>query len=155
MIIFKKAKIDDCKELADNMRQAEIDEVMTSGAQSPYQAVKSSFEASLFAVSAFNGKNGNKIVATFGVAADNYFACAAKVWMLTSNEIANVRVKSVLKASKYWIDKMLKFYPVLYNFVDTRHTKSIKWLEACGARIDFENPVEFNEVDFYYFELKR
>ena len=155
MIIFKKAKIDDCKELADNMRQAEIDEVMTSGAQSPYQAVKRSFELSLFAVSAFNGKNGNKIATVFGIAVDNYFASAAKVWMLTSNEINNVSVRTVLKASKHWINKILVFYPMLYNFVDSRHVKSIKWLEVCGAYIDFEKPIQCDGIDFYYFELRR
>lgn len=152
MLIFKAAKIEDCRELAENMRQAEIDEVMTSGAKSAYQAVKSSFDLSSFSTSLFYK---DKIVLMFGVVPVNFLGSKAKVWMLTSNEIGNINVKTFLKASKYWINRLLLIYPTLYNFVDARHTKSVKWLEVCGAYIDFENPVKCNEVAFYYFELKR
>ncbi|MDR2427195.1 MAG: hypothetical protein LBD46_08480 [Endomicrobium sp.] len=154
MLAFSTAFKSDCDKLAQNMRQAEIDEVMTSGAESPYEAVKASFDVSVISDVILND---GKLVGMFGIVPKNYLASRCLVWMLTTNEIENVNVKAFIKASRYWINKTLGIYPLLYNWVDSRHIKSIKWLKLCGAYIDFENPIKCgkDEVAFYYFELKR
>jgi hypothetical protein len=54
----------------------------------------------------------------------------------------NIQVigRTFLKESRYWVNEMGKSYDFLYNFVDKRNWKSLKWLQFCG----FEPKQELN-----------
>lgn len=157
MIIYEKGNViirDSVHWDIDNfksMREADKAEIWAEGHFDPKFALTSSIQNSSVSLTFLH--NG-AIVGMFGVSPDSMLATRAKVWMLTSEEIYNVKI-CFLKCSRWIIDKFLSLYPTLWNFVDARHEESIRWLRWVGAKIFDSVPYGIEKIPFHYFNLEK
>jgi len=53
------------------------------------------------------------------------------VWLLSSEDLFK-HIKQFIKECPKWVEDMSKGYDYVYNFVDKRNWKSLKWLQFLG-----------------------
>lgn len=151
-----KLKPEDVLDLADNMRAAEADEVWASNGWTPLEALTQSLKNSVHTLSIWNCVGSHRrIVGICGLVVRQFLADKALVWMLTSNEIDGCSAREYLKFSKIIIGVWLERFGTLYNFVDARHIKSIRWIKACGGHIFEPSKYGYEGKPFHYFEYRR
>lgn len=63
-------------------------------------------------------------------------------WLLTDGRIFEQFPKSATRAAKAWVEYQLSLVHLLFNVVHQDHTRTIKWLEALGFTIGYNNPTE-------------
>jgi hypothetical protein len=147
-ISIRESVPDDIHSLSSSLREPDRLEVLASGS-TPFEALTESYKASTIRLSAFlNGK----IIAMFGIAPKTILGETAVVWLLTAPEVEQIKFTFV-KLSKRHVKLFLEQYPILENWVDSRYTQAIKWLELLGAKFDLEQNV--NGIPFYHFEIRR
>lgn len=92
----------------------------------------------------------------FGVASASLLSTSGVPWMLGTDEIARWGATYlVLKNSKYYVDKMLKPFDNLENWVDIRNEISIRWLKWCGFSFDGPVPYGIHRGLFQRFYLNK
>ena len=64
-------------------------------------------------------------------------------WMLSSDDLFK-HTKQFIKECPHWINEMGIGYKYLYNFVDKRNWKSLKWLQY----LKFEPKTEIGDYGF-------
>lgn len=139
---------DDIHSLSSFLREPDRLEVLASGS-TPFEALTESYKASTIRLSLlFN----DKVIAMFGIAPKALLGETAVIWLLTAPEVEQIKFTFV-KLSKRYVKLFLEQYPILENWVDSRYTQAIKWLELLGAKFDWEQNV--NGVPFYHFEIRR
>ena len=137
-------------ELAENMRQVDIDEVYASSGHTPLQAVLSSVELS---DENFTFLHESKVVAIAGIREVN--ENSAVPWMLCSNAIEDFKKdykKTFYKCTRQWVDDMNERYQMLFNYVDARNEVTIRWLKH--LKFEFPKLIEdygFEKIPFYLF----
>lgn len=87
------------------------------------------------------------VIAVFGVARELF---GNIVWLLGTDKI-NLHKKEFVKKTKVLADFYTFKYQYIYNFVDSRYTKAIKWIKALGFLFDDSINISFMKVPFYYF----
>jgi hypothetical protein len=117
----------DLYRIADNMRAADRREVKASSGFSPRKALLVSFYRS---DKCYTVLLNEKPIAMFGVTQSDH-PDAAVVWLLATPDLEKVWVR-FLRESRRWMDELQAGYKAIYNFIDCRNTKSIRWLEAHG-----------------------
>jgi len=116
--------------LADNMCQADINEVFASNGVSPKTAVLSSVSCSNRLVCYFDG---DQLLALGGVGINENGS--GSPWLLSTNYLNDWKrnnLRTFLKCSRSWIEHINDEYPHLENYVDERNTESITWLKHLG-----------------------
>lgn len=133
--------------MKDSMRKEEIDEVWASYHFTPFQALSNSFYLSSESYTVvFRGLP----VAMFGLVPDKNKEGCALVWLLTSTEVEKIWIR-FLKLSRKVIEGLRESYPVLYNYVDSRYEKSIKWIKWCGGEVFAPEAYGIEKLPFNYF----
>ena len=99
----RKAELKDALELAPKIRKGDRQEIMASNGATPLEA--------LVIPSKEKG---------YGV-----------VWLLSSEDLFK-HIKQFIKECPKWVNEMSKDYEYVYNFVDERNWKSLKWLQFLG-----------------------
>jgi len=130
--------------LAD-FREADRQEVWASGRQTPEEALRTSVEASSQYCQTFlwNGVP----VAICGMSSNSVWGVP---WMLATESITEWG-KPFIKEGIIVVDEMLKIRRQLTNYIDSRNTKSIKWLQFIGFTVAFDAPQMVNGEIFYRF----
>ena len=141
-----------CRALGPNLRECDMKEIWLShhvqdGVKGLDDCRKSSCESWCWSV-------GGKPVAAFGVCLIPYVPGYAIPWLLGSREIYR-NIDSFLRISKLVVERWIKNYAVMVNFVHIDNHKSIKWLIWLGFTIfDCEEFGLEGEL-FYRFEIRR
>jgi len=131
------------------MRPLEVSEVWASHHLRPKEAVSVSC---LDSVQAFTIIHDYHLVGMFGIVPDSLIGERAQVWLLTTEEIYNMRIR-FLKLTRHFIDEMRKSYPVLYNWVDARNEQCVRWLKWAGAEVFPPETHGVDKMPFHYFVL--
>ena len=137
-------------ELAENMRQVDIDEVYASSGHTPLQGILESVEMS---TDSFTFLYEGKVNAIAGIREVN--ENSAVPWMLCSNVIEDfkkTRKKTFYNGTKQWVDEMNERYQMLFNYVDARNEVTIRWLKH--LKFEFPKLIEdysFQKIPFYLF----
>lgn len=132
--------------LADNIRRADMDEILAVGF-TPYKATLSSYRASLIPQAAFiNGK----LSAVWGVCG-NPLGDEGHPWLLTTDEVYNISALRFAKIYQRECAKMLRIFPILTNYVDSRYTSAIRLLNIIGFTVDEPEPYGENGIMFHKF----
>ena len=78
------------------------------------------------------------------------------VWMVGTDELTSKRSYRVdlIKKGKEEVDKLLKTYNVLYNYVYAENTSAIKWLKALGFTFINLHP-EYGHMKKPFYEFVR
>lgn len=116
--------------LAPKMRQADRDEIKASDNVGAVEALMTPFEYKGHRTWSVIGTDEEYVIGMFGSVPtlDPEYGIA---WLLSSEELFNYK-KEFIKQSPEWIEEMGKGYKYLYNWVDCRNEKSIKWLRYLG-----------------------
>lgn len=138
--------------IADNMRQADVDEVMASHGHTAHEAMTFSIRASqLVSVVEIYDEPSCVVGLTAG---KSTITRVGSPWMLGTDNITKHR-KIFVKSSPVVIEDMLHECNLLSNYVHVKNHASIRWLKGLGFTI--ESPVEYgiNEELFHPFYLRK
>lgn len=138
----RPAILKDALELAPRIRKDDRAEIKASNNSSPLEALVLPFTQVNGRVYSIIGTKDEGVIGMFGSTPtiEPEFGVA---WLLSSDNLFK-HTKQFMKECPYWIKEMGKDYKYLYNFVDRRNWKSLKWLQYLG----FESKSEIGEYGF-------
>lgn len=143
-IIICPSVFEDIEELAPNLRQDDIREVVYCG-YTPFQALLRGF---IFSDTCYSVKFHYKTIGMFGVSDYTMPKGYGSIWFLGADECINHPVSFVKQGIKY-TTQFLRKYDILLNAVHSQNTSHINWLKAIGFTIT--SPVMINNHKFYQF----
>jgi hypothetical protein len=150
-LIVRDSRPEDLEPIAANMAQADRDEIWASNHALPLDALKRGFDAG----PSFTVELKGEPIAMFGVTSmGKHDDQAGVAWLLGTDKIKTTQT-AFLRLSRKVFKMLLSLCPVLYNFVDVRHKRSIEWLKWCGAA--FSEPTEYGveKMPFRLFLIRR
>lgn len=151
LLTIKTSELHDICLLKDSLRLEDKIEIWSAYNQSPERSLLVSYmTSSLCWTTILN----DKPIMMFGCVSHPELKDHANVWMLGSAEIFDIK-KTFVKQSKIYIAKMLEHYEVLYNWVDNRYKKTLKWLQMVGAEIHAPMKFGIEQELFNYFTIKK
>lgn len=119
-------------DLAGDLRSTDYAEIKATSGEDPATALVS---AVMVSTHAWVILADDDPIAAFGCA-PSADPSSAVVWMLGSprmDERANAI--AILRLSRPYLDQMQTAYASLWNHIDARNDRSMKWLEWCGFRV--------------------
>jgi len=134
--------------LASSMRAEDVAECYAYG-RSPAQALEESLARATYAYTAI--ADGEPI-AMWGVREVGLLGGEAVVWCLTGEGIWRHK-KTFLRGSRAFAEYLRKRYSTVWNLVDSRYTRAIRWLKWMGFSI--HGKVMVGDVPFYLAVLRR
>ena len=140
-------------DLSEELRQSDLDEIKASTGEDPATAVVASVMVSDHAWMVLDDEDP---IAVFGCAPTDD-PSAALVWMVGSDRMDEPEnALGILRLSRRYKDAMHRTYPVLYNWIDARNEKSLKWLDWCGYEIlDADHEYGVERRLFYLFAKRK
>lgn len=141
---------DDILQLAQNMRERDVAEIKAASGRDPLSSVRRSVESSIWARAFFLN---DRLMCIAGLALFQDGQLAAP-WAL-STTMLDTHAKAFVKYSRDTVREMLAIHPHLFNFVDARNTKSIRWLRGVGFTIHPAVPYGVSGLPFHPFEMMR
>ena len=126
----RPATIKDALQLAPKVRIADREEIRASDNKSPLEALVVPFSIDKSKNYTIVGNLNEGVIGMFG-------ACPTKdpaygvAWLISSEDLFK-HTKQFMKECPYWISQMGNGYEYLYNWVDRRNWKSMKWLQFLG-----------------------
>ena len=149
MVEFKKPTQEMIQFIADNMRQADVDEVTAASGATPLQAITSGVEISAFSsVAVINGD----IVAIMGVVKNSALSDNGVPWLLGTEDIVK-HYREFLGASPSVLNAMMNICPNLMNHVHAKNKISVRWLKWLGFKIEEAGPFGINGELFHKFTI--
>lgn len=148
-IVVRPVEPGDIEILAANMRQADIEELAACG-HSPIEALEGSVKLSTHC---WTGTADGEIGCIFGLTPISLMGGIGCPWML-GTELVTKNAGAFIKHSRSYIQEMLQAYPHLFNFVDARNAKAIRWLKRSGFTLHDPVPHGPYGMLFHPFEMK-
>ena len=126
----RPAVLADVLELAPKMRTADREEIRASNGKSPLEALVIPFTYKKSRNYTIIGTANEGVMGMFGVTPtkDPEYGVA---WLLSSEDLFK-HTKQFIKECPYWVSQMSEGYTYIYNWVDRRNWKSLKWLQFLG-----------------------
>lgn len=134
MIEFKLSTIEEARQVGENLRPSDANELALAFGEPPIEVCVESVQRSVIAWTAL--KNGIPI-AIFGVA--HFKPGVGLVWLLATPQ-ADVERRAFLVSARKYVGHMARIYPVLFNFVLSANTRSRAWLKRLGFVEDKQLP---------------
>lgn len=152
MIQWVKPTVVLVESIAEDMRQADAEEVWASNHHSPIESMMKGWELSDVSTVAIDD-NGEPLV-MIGLVKRDVLTGSGVVWMLGADR-AMKHKKEFFRQTKPIINEMLTICPRLCNMVHSKNTNSILWLKWLGFTI--EDPIPHGPDDelFHRFHLER
>ena len=126
----RPAILADALQLAPKVRIADREEIRASNGSSPLEALVIPFTYKEGRSYTIIGTAKEGVIGMFGVAPtkDPEYGVA---WLLSSETLFK-HTKQFIKECPYWVSQMSEGYTYIYNWVDRRNWKSLKWLQFLG-----------------------
>ena len=139
-------------ELADNMRQADIDEIKASHGVDPLKGSIISFRSS---ESCFTGMVDNRVGCLFGTIRGHVMSDRGMPWLLTTDLVERYALQFLLGSRDVMI-QMKRAFGFLENWADIRNEVALKWLRWMGFRMCHAEPwgVERRLFQRFYWKEK-
>lgn len=151
MIQWVKPTVELVQSIADDMRQADAEEVWASNHHTPLQSMMKGWGLSDVSTVAIDD-TGEPLV-MIGLVKRDVLTGSGVVWMLGSNRALKHK-KEFFRQTKPIIDEMLTICPRLCNMVHSKNTNSILWLRWLGFTIDDPIPHGPDDELFHRFHLE-
>lgn len=134
-------------DLSEDLRPGDYDEIKALSEETPAVVLVSSV---MLSTHAWVILDGGTPIAAFG-AAPSDDPDRGIVWMLGSPrmDIPNNAI-GILRRSVPYMDEMHATYPTLFNYIDARHEKSLRWLRWCGYELIEEVPDHGLEARLFF-----
>lgn len=138
------------KAIAENIRDADRIELWASSRSEPLDAMLRGMERT---ASAFTAIYDGQVAAMFGASPYSIMGNKGAAWMIGSKvlELQGAQ-KDLLRLSVPVLEYMLDQFPgLLYNFVDQRNDKAIRWLKWLGFQFGEAIPYGVDGLPFLPF----
>ena len=137
-------------ELAETMRQDDVNEIWASSYSTPQTALSCALRGSL---QAWTGLIDGRVACMFGVVPESLMGGSGFPWMLGSDLIISHQ-KLFLRRCRKNVAMMAEQFNYLHNYVDDRNVKAVKWLEWLGFEIGEPEPFGVLGLPFRHFEMR-
>lgn len=125
---------EDLKYIADNMRPEDVAEIEASGVYpSPFVALQKSV---LVSRDTWVAKYGEEPLCVFGVGTVKLMSTALGFPWLLSTPAVEKHPGALLRIGRWHVERALKTFDILENYIDARNTKAIGWLRWLGFSFD-------------------
>lgn len=148
-VVVRPVQPGDIETLVERMRQADVDEVNACG-YAPLEALHQSVNRS---TQCWTATADGEMACMFGVTPISMICGIGCPWMLGTDLITK-NAGAFIRHSRSYIVDMLQAYPHLFNFVDTRNVKAIRWLKRAGFTLHDPVPHGPYGMLFHPFEMK-
>lgn len=135
--------------VANNMREADLDELAATGTRDPHRALTMGFEMSK--PSCYTFVMDDLPVSMFGVAPLEGHPAWGSIWMLGTDDVTDKCSFHFLRWSKRFLPNLLEPYDMVCNIVDARNTVHIKWIQWLGFK--FLRPITFGPENRTFWEF--
>lgn len=136
--------------IGENMRQADADEIRALGLE-PMVGVWQAFRASSHA---WTLRVNGEPVCVFGLVPTNLLGRTALIWLLGTDGVPS-NARSFVAACRPSLEKCLELYDHLYNWVDVRHSASLRWLKWMGFEFSDPAPHGMLGMPFRRFDMRK
>ena len=126
MPYIKIASEQDAKELSQNLRKEDLDEIKANANANPYHALVSGVKYSHLPLAIMNDEN--KPIMIMGVV--SHGKQLGLIWLLSYQKLNHIIC--IFTQLQRCIGLFLQSYPVLYNYIDARNTLHLNWLKWLG-----------------------
>jgi len=141
----------DLEHVAQNMRQADRDEIFAARGQRDMHAVLG--RAIMLSTHYWIGVADEEPCAIFGVAPLSLLSGSGSPWLLGTERVYAAR-GALMREGRHYLHRMLAVYPHLVNYVDARNERSIRWLARLGFAIAPAAPYGESGLPFHRFEMR-
>lgn len=145
MIEVVPSTTDHVRELTDNMRQSDRDELIRLGLE-PSDGLFFSYEFSVVRKTALID---GKVAAMWGVFGTPT-GITGQPYLLTSPLVETISPFKFAKIYKNEVEQMKKLFPVLQNYVDASYTGAVRMLKIAGFILE---EATLNDNAFYKFSM--
>lgn len=136
--------------IAGNVRDADRVEIWAASMSKPERVLRNGLRYSDFAVT---GMADGEAVCMFGIVQESLVGNVGVPWMVGTKKLDEVAL-TFLRRCKAPLREAMNRYDRLVNFVDARNTRTIKWLEWIGFKVEKEaKPYGFLNLPFHRFEM--
>ena len=136
--------------VASNIAQEDRAETLVMGFSTPLEALRRSAQASRDTRAGIVAGHPLVIV---GVAQETLTSDVGHPWMLGTREVPS-HARAVMEGSREVITQYLQWYRLLYNIVDARHTRAVRWLRWLGFTIEPAQPLGPKRALFHKFWME-
>lgn len=137
------------RQMAPNVRAAEVREILDSAGTVPEVALLQEVERS---VSAWAWVIEDEVACMFGIIEPNLLDHYAYPWFL-STPLVEKHARQFARACKVLLPELLSRHPRLVGMVDARYELSVRWLQWLGAKLGEPQPWGVAQQPFRHFEL--
>ena len=144
-----QAKPEHAKFIAENMRQADVHEVWASSKHTPIEAIVTSMSLSQ---ETWVGLGDGEPIIIVGIVKQDMFNRGVP-WMLGTDALPPFTrpfLRYVKELQKRWLDEC----SFLFNYVDARHTVSVRWLQWMGFEVMEAEPFGPYNMPFHNFYMR-
>lgn len=150
---IRKATIEDAQAIAANVREADRREIWASHMMTPLEAMEYGLKHSEFALTGL--ADGVPVCMWGGVRASLIMSVGVP-WMVTARALEQGEVAAAfIRRCKKSLQRFLKRYDILVNYVDARNYRAIRWLKYMGFTLQDARPYGFYGLPFHKFEMRR
>lgn len=144
MIEFKKTQMKDCELMSHNIGDMDRNEIFWATGLQPYQGIVLCFQFSKEDCEVAYNQH-NEILSIHGVMDRGTHGAP---WMLLSkNAYRKAGLRTGMTETIDWVDKKLKKYGRLTNYISEENTRTIRWLQCLGFDIK-------EKIDCYGYSKK-
>lgn len=144
-----EATIEDIREAARDIRQAEADEIYAFCGGTPLAALAVSFKVSSARYAARH-KDGT-LLCVFGMKRDSWNSW--EIWLITTKAVETIQYGLAFQREFQRVFKQyLTEFPYMHNWVHDKNTVSIKWLKRTGCK--FGEGIIVNGERFFPFYIR-
>ena len=138
----RQAILKDALELAPKIRKSDREEIRAANNSTPLKSLVEAFTIENHKTYSVIRTEDKAVIGMFGStpSVDLDYGVA---WMLSSEDLFK-HTKQFIKECPHWVNEMGIGYKYLYNFVDKRNWKSLKWLQY----LKFEQKTEIGDYGF-------
>lgn len=150
--LIRRLRSGDIEELAQHMRQADLDEIAASSGKPALDILADSVRGSsvVLALELADGSLG----CIFGVAPmGGLLGTTGAPWLLGTRALER-NPRALIELGPRYLALMLASYPRLFNYVDARNKRSIRWLKWLGFTFHDAKPYGAAGLPFHYFEMR-
>lgn len=144
MIEFRNTTLQDCEKLSETIGDMDRQEIYDSTGLEPYQGIVLCYQFSKEDCEVAYNEH-NEILSIHGVMDRGSYGAP---WMLLSkNAYRKAGLRTGMTETIDWVDRKLKKYGRLMNYISAQNTRTIKWLECLGFDIK-------DKIDNYGYSRK-
>ena len=137
--------------LGSTMNREDVDAVRAMADMGPHDALTSSVDHS---TKSFTWLADGDVGCIWGYSSETYLSTSAQPWMLGSPLIMK-NPRYFLRGCRQFYDLLLDRHELLYNYIDARHTRSLRWIEWLGATVHPAAPIGVAGMPFHLHETRR